>query len=54
MIKVDECSVYDNTATKTFCLKCNQTHFLSEDNVCTKRTEMSKISGCAELSKYTE
>lgn len=49
--KVAECVQYNPSAEQTVCTECQNTHYLSEPNICSKRTEESTIENCKELKK---
>ena len=46
---VENCSIYDTSAIVTSCKECFSTHFLSEPNICTKRSVESNIADCTQL-----
>lgn len=44
VVTVPECVTYDAQADQTKCLECQKDSYLSEPNVCSKRTKNSQIS----------
>ena len=54
VVNVPDCVTYDASASQTKCLECQKDFYLSEPNVCTKRTKFSQISQCSILDKYSE
>lgn len=54
MTPIENCFIYKTDSEETICERCYKDFYLSAENLCTKRTDLSNINLCQILSEKFE